>query len=178
MEISVAQGGKFTFTVKAKELSRGLRPAKQNPRDNDFLVTCVGAVGKNEVLQVPDELVRLATGLIKDGFPFPQIFVFINMIIVCGLTKIYEWDGTTLELKYTAPNAGGVWSAVDFYDYAYLSNGKIAVVRKSSDYTYDDSTPLPSATAICNYNGQVIIGAPNATGLITELDLLAAPIEV
>jgi len=161
VEISVAQGGKFTFTIKAKELSQGLRPTKRNPRDNDFLVTCIGAVGKDGVLQVPDVLTRIATELITDGFPYPQIFVFVNMMIVCGLTKIYEWDGATLNLKFTAEEAGGIWSAIDFYDYVYMSNGKIAVIRDAGSYEYSVSTVQPSATGICNYNGQVIIGSPD-----------------
>lgn len=162
MEISVAQGGKFTFTVKAKELAQGLRPAKQNPRDNDFLIVCAGAVGKDGALQVLNNLTRVVTSVITDDFPFPQIFTLTNLTIVCGLKNIYEWDGTTLSLKYTTSedDTGGVWSVVDFYDYVYMSNGKIAIVRIASDYSYAVSD-LPSASAICNYNGQVIIGAPN-----------------
>jgi len=80
------------------------------------------------------------------------------------LRNIYEWNGIALNLKFTVEEGeeGGVWSAVDFYDYIYLSNGKIAVVRSASDYTYSTTTDLPSATAICNYNGQVIIGSPDA----------------
>ena len=178
MEISVSQGGKFTFTIKAKELSQGLRPTKQNPRDADHLVICKGAVGKNGVLQVTDELVRMATELIIDDFPFPQIFVFTNMIIVCGLTKIYEWDGTALHLKYTTEVPGGTWSAVDFYNYVYMSNGKIAVVRDVGSYEYTATPLLPSASAICNYNGQVIIGSPDINKLELELSLIAPPIEV
>jgi hypothetical protein len=178
VEISVAQGGKFTFTIKAKELSQGLRSSKQNPRDKDFLVTCIGAIGKNEVLQVTDALIRIATATITDGFPFPQIFVFTNMIIVCGLNKIYEWDGTSLILKYTAAVAGGTWSAVDFHDYVYMSNGKIAVIRDAGSYVYALSSTQPSATAMCNYNGQVIIGAPDVLGLGANLVLPAPPIIV
>jgi len=164
MELSVAQGGKFSFTIKSKELSHGLRPSKSNPRDNDYLITCIGAIGKNGVLQATEELTRIATDIITEGFPFPQIFTFTNLTIVCGVKDIYEWDGTTLNLKFTVEDEsfGGVWTAVDFYDYVYLSNGKVAVVRSASDYTYAVSELLPSTTAVCNYNGQVIIGAPDA----------------
>ena len=178
MEISVAQGGKFTFTIKTKELAQGLRTSKRNPRDKDFLVTCIGAVGKDGVLQVTDELTRMATSTITDGFPFPQIFVFINMIIVCGLKKIYEWDGSSLVLKYTAAVAGGVWAAVDFYDYVYMSNGNIVVIRDAGSDAYAISAVQPTATAICNYNGQVIIGAPDVPRLGVDLVLPALPITV
>jgi hypothetical protein len=178
MEISVAQGGKFTFTIKAKGLSQGLRTTKRNPRDSDFLTTCIGAVGRDGTLQVIDAFERLATDDITDGFPFPQIFVFTNIIIVCGLKKIYEWNGTSLDLKYTAADAGGVWSAVDFYDYVYMSNGKIAVIRDAGSYVYDIALTQPFASAICNYNGQVIIGAPDVPGLGASLMLSVSPITV
>jgi hypothetical protein len=160
MELSVAQGGKFSFTIKSKELSHGLRPSKSNPRDNDYLITCIGAYGKNNVLQASEELVRIATDIITDGFPFPQIFAFVNVIIVCGMRKIYEWKGEALELKYTATENGSFWTAVDFYDYIYLSNGKVAVVRNANNFNYTKSTILPVASAMCNFNGQVIVGAP------------------
>jgi hypothetical protein len=178
MELSVAQGGKFTFTIKTKELAQGLRRSKSNSRDNDFLVTCIGAIGKDGVLQATDPLIRASTTAITDAFPFPQIFIFTNMTIVCGLKTIYEWNGTTLTLKYTAAAAGGLWSAVDFYDYVYMSNGKVAVIRDAGSYVYATSAIQPTATAICNYNGQVIIGAPDIDGLGTNLVLMAAPINL
>ena len=180
MELSVAQGGKFSFTIKSKELSHGLRPSKSNPRDNDYLITCIGAIGKNGVLQATEELTRIATDLITDGFPFPQIFAFTNLTIVCGLRNIYEWKGIALNLKFTVEEGeeGGVWSAVDFYDYIYLSNGKIAVVRSASDYTYAVSLVLPSATAICNYNGQVIVGSPDAVVDGASLSVKAGVLEL
>ena len=177
MEISVAQGGKFTFTIKAKELSQGLRPSKRNPRDKDFLITCVGAVGRDGVLQITDNLIRMATSVITDSFPFPQIFVFTNMIIVCGLKKIYEWNGASLDLKYTAAVAGGLWNAVDFYDYVYMSNGNISVVRDAGSYVYAISTQ-PHATAMCNFNGQVILGAPDVDGLGVSLVIPTSSIGV
>lgn len=107
-----------------------------------------------------------------------RIFVFTNMIIVCGLLKIYEWDGTTLILKYTAAEAGSTWSAVDFYDYVYLSNGRIAVIRDAGSKVYALSATQPHATAICNYNGQVIIGAPDVDGLGASIVIPALPITV
>jgi hypothetical protein len=165
MDITVAKGGKFNFVISSKHLAQGLRTSKRNPRNNDSLVTCAGAVGKDGVLQAIEALSRLTTTAITDTFPFPQIFVFTNMIIVCGLKTIYEWNGTTLTLKYTAADAGGTWSAVDFYDYVYLSNGKIAVIRDAGSKVYALSAVQPSATAMCNYNGQVIIGSPDVLGL-------------
>lgn len=164
MDITVVKGGKFTFNIKAEQLSKGLRTTKRNVRNNDSLIVCSGSVGRNGVLQTLEGITRVATNTITDGFPFPQIFVFTNIIIICGLMKIYEWDGSSLALKYTAESAGGCWSAVDFFDYVYMSNSKIAVVRDAGSDSYSLSTTQPTATAICNYNGQIIIGAPDVQG--------------
>lgn len=177
MESSVAQGGKFSFTIKAKELSKGLRPSKRNPRDNDFLIISKGAVGKDGVLQSIEEITRMTTDVITDSFPFPQIFTFINLIIVCGLKKIYELVDGELVLKYTAAAAGSTWTAVDFYDYVYLSNGKEAVVRNPDTGVYSIST-LPKGMSICNFNGQVIVGAPDAVADGASLSIKAGVIEL
>jgi len=179
MDITVARGGKFTFTIDNKDLSKGLRRVKQNPRNSDSLITCSGAIGLNGSLQVMDSLTRMATTTITDGFPFPQIFVLTNMTIVCGLTKIYEWDGAALVLKYTTTSPGGTWALVDFYNYVYLSNGEIAVVRDIGG-TYALSTTLPTTTTICNYNGQVLVGAPDIVtgGLGANMILPSSPITV
>ena len=99
------------------------------------------------------------TDIIADGFPYPQIFVFTNCIIVCGSTKIYELIAGALELMLTV-DVGITWSAVDFYDYVYMSNGQVAVERSATDGTYSVSD-LPIASAIVNFNGQVMIGAPD-----------------
>ena len=151
---------KFSFTIESKHLSRGLRPSKRNPRNSRFLVECAGAVGRDGVLSALDEITRLATTAITDGFPYPQIFVFTNMIIICGQTKIYEWVAGALVEKLTI-TAGSTWSAVDFYEYIYLSNSKVAVTRSASDKTYSIVTSLPIASTILNFNGQCIIGAPD-----------------
>lgn len=149
----------FTFIITADQLSKGLRPSRRMPRDSKYLIESKGAVGREGVLVAIDELARMATTEITDGFPYPQIFVFTNVMIVCGSTKIYERVGTTLVLKLTVA-ANLVWSAVDFYDYIYMSNGKVAVVRDSGTGGYTVTTDLPAANSMLNYNGQVIIGTP------------------
>jgi hypothetical protein len=121
-------------------------------------------VGLDNVLQVLDDIEtnRVLTAAITDGFPYPQIFIFTNVIIICGETTIYELiAGTiTLMLDVGAGNAGIEWSAVDFFDYVYMSNGKVAVQRQASDQVWEITTDVPIASAICNFNGQVLIGAP------------------
>ena len=147
--------------IDAGELSRGLRPSKRMPRNSKFLTECSGAVGRDGVLSVLDEVTRIATTAITDDFPYPQIFVFTNVIIVCSSTKVYEWVSSALVEKIEV-SAGSTWTALDFVEYLYLSNGNVAVVRDAGDKTYSETTDLPTAMAACNFNSQVILGSPDA----------------
>jgi hypothetical protein len=149
----------FSITLDSSKLSKGLRPSKRMPRNSGFLVECKGAMGKDGVLQVMDQLTRMDTDTITDPFPYPQIFVFTNLIIVCGKTKIYEWIAGALVLKLTV-TAGSTWSCAAFFDHVYLSNSKVAVIRNASDKTYSETTDLPIASTILDFNGQCLIGAP------------------
>lgn len=92
------------------------------------------------------------------AFPYPQIFVFDRMIIVCGETTIYEWVSSALVSKLTV-TAGTTWRALQFSDFVYMSNGKVSVTRDPQTKAYSLSDQ-PVASALCNYGGQVIIGAP------------------
>jgi len=160
MSLDFAQDGSFELLIESSQLSKGLRPSKRMPRNSNFLTTCEGAVGLDGVLQAIEQLTRLDTSAVSSAFPFPQIFVFTNMIIVCFQTAIYEWVAGALSEKLTGLTAGGPWEAVDFFDYIYLTNGRASVVRSSESKTYATST-LPHAAAACNFNGQVVIGAPD-----------------
>ena len=169
MDLTVIKGGKFTFTLQHSDLVRGVRPSARSPRNQDYLSECIGAIGRDGVLSALDSMTRLNTSTIIDPFPFPQIFLFAVVTIVCGHGKIYEWNGSSLTLKYTAATKGGLWCAVDFHDYIYLSNGAEAVVRDAGSKTYAIDTDLPTASCMCNFNGQVMIGAPNTNGLGANL---------
>lgn len=170
------KGGRFTHNINSDQLSKGLRKSKRNPRNSGFLVTCQGAVGRDGVLQIIDELTRLDAA-IDEGFPFPQLFVFTNVIIICGQTKIYEWESGAIVLKLTV-TPGSLWKAVDFFDYIYLSNREVAVVRNAGSKTYSETTELPTATTICNFNGQVLIGAPDVQVVSSGSTFSGDPIEV
>jgi len=169
--------GDFSITITAEQLARGLRPSKRVPRNSRYLVECKGALGRDNVLQVIDELTRIATTSITDAFPFPQIFVFTNVIIVCSRATIYEWVSGALVSKLTT-TAGSTWTAVDFFDYLYLSNGKVAVIRDAISKVYSTTTTLPTASSICNFNGQVLVGAPDSVIPGASLTMKADPITV
>lgn len=153
--------GEFTYTIGSDKLSVGLRKVKGNQKNNGYLVSCIGAVGKDSILQAVEEFNKIDTNIIMDVFPYPQIFVFINIIIVCGRSTIYEYvDGVLYEQLTVTP--GYLWSAVDFYDYVYMTNGVCSVVRNSANKEFELTTDLPFGTSVCNFNGQIILGAPNA----------------
>lgn len=156
MELS--SKGAFSLTIESDKLKRGLRPSRRTPRNMGYLVKAQGAVGRDGVLQSIEDLEFLDTSLVGEDFPYPQIFVFTNMIIVCGATRIYELVSGSLVLKYTATRIGSTWTAVDFFDYVYMSNGVDAVIRDSASKTYSISYTQPYCTAMCNYNGQVVVG--------------------
>ena len=165
----------FSITINSQQLSRGLRPSKRVPRNSQYLIECKGAVGRDGTLQVIDQLTRIATTAITDAFPYPQIFVFTNVIIVCSQTKIYEWVSGALVLKLTV-TAGSTWTAVDFFDYVYMSNGKVAVIRDATSKVYSTTTTLPTAASICNFQGQVLVGAPDTVIPGASLTMKADPI--
>ncbi|RLC24892.1 MAG: hypothetical protein DRH93_03290 [Deltaproteobacteria bacterium] len=144
----------FTKTIIP---AKGLRPTKRNPRNTQFLTTCSGAVGRDNMLQVLEEITRLATDVITDSFPYPQIFVFNRMIIICGETTIYEWESGMVE-KITGLEPGSTWRAIESFNYAFLSNGVVSVVRDTGSFTYSISTDVPICNSICNYNGQILVG--------------------
>jgi len=154
----IPRGNNFRLTISTKDLKRGLRPSKRSPRNSGYLIRCAGCVGRDGVLQVLDSMTALDLDVITDPFPYPQLFVLPSMIIVCGLTTIYEWVSGALVSKLTV-TAGSTWSVVASGEYAYMSNGKVSVVRDafSGVYTVSD---LPIASCICNYNGQILIGSP------------------
>lgn len=153
----------FSITIDASQLSKGLRPSKRMPRNSGYLVECSGMVGRDNVLQALDELTRIDTGVITDVFPFPQLFTFTNLIIICSSTKIYELVGGSLVEKLTV-TAGNIWSAVDLYDFIYMSNGNVAVLRDPGSKVYSITANQPKAMALCNFNGQILAGATDIEG--------------
>lgn len=153
----IARGGRFSYSIETDKLAKGLRPSSKNVRNSDYLVSAAGAVVIDGVLQAIPTISPIDTEDLAETFPFPQIFDLVNVTLVCGAKKIYEYADETFTLKYTAAATGGLWTVVDFFNYLYISNGSIAVTRDSQTLAYALTNALPATSAICDFNGQVII---------------------
>ncbi len=156
--------GKFSFEIPTVELSRGLRSTSRNPRNSKFLTVCNGAVGLDNVLQVLEDLEEVRITSASGTIPYPQLFVFKKLIVVCSPTTIYEVVAGALVSKLTV-TAAILWSAAEFDDFIYMSNGRTAVKRSPESGIWSATEDYPAASAICNYNGQVVIGSPNRSAV-------------
>lgn len=158
--MEVLRNGKFSLPISAKALSKGLRNNPSNVANVHATTVCDGLVGKDGVLQKIQSM--LNTYEISTTFPYPQIFVETNLIIICTSSEIYEFSNNLLSLKITASAVGTTWDLISSHDFIYMSNGIVAITRDPISKEWAESATLPTATAICNYNGQIIIGAPDA----------------
>jgi hypothetical protein len=86
------------------------------------------------------------------------MFVFIDVIIFCAESEIYELDGSTLNLMIGSLTSGTLWSAVDYHRFIYLTNGQVSVVRSPTTGLYALTTDYPSSEAVADFNGQPLIG--------------------
>ncbi len=157
--MEVLRNGKFSLTLSGKSLARGLKKNENIVRDKHAMVAMTGLISKDDVLQAMKQLSRIDTDVIGDAFPYPQLFVLSNHIIICSATKIYDYTSGALVLKLTV-SANNTWKLVDFIEYIYMSNGDTNVIRTASTGEFTVTTDLPTASAMCNYNGQVLIGSP------------------
>jgi hypothetical protein len=158
----------FSLFLDSKDVSKGLRPSSRSPRNTEYDIVCSGVIGRDGSLTRQESMTRIDTSVITDAFPYPQIFVFPDLIIIFGSTKIYEYVGTTLTLKLTV-TAGNLWSCIAKGLYAYMSNGVVAVERSPESGVYALATDVPIVESICDFNGQVIVGAPTIATVISEL---------
>ena len=97
----------------------------------------------------------------SSNFPFPQLFIDSKVILLCTADTIYEYVNGELEIRFST-DAGSKWSFISVGNFIYMSNGRVVIIRDPDTLEFYQSNDYPTATCICNYNGQVIIGAPNA----------------
>lgn len=67
---------------------------------------------------------------------------------------------TTLAPTTLPPTAAYPWRAVSYNGFVYMSNGVVAIKRNPNSGLWEVANDLPVATGICDYNGQIVIGAP------------------
>lgn len=157
--MEVLRNGKFSLPISSERLSKGLRKTEKIVNNSYSLSTCSGVIGKEGKLSKLSDLIRSFD--ISTSFPYPQIFVETNIIIVCTQTQIYEVVEDNPELRLTVAG-GSTWSLVSSHDFIYMSNGIVSVIRDPNSHVFSESDDLPTAHCMCNYNGQIIIGAPDA----------------
>jgi hypothetical protein len=155
----ISNSGTFSFVIKGSDLAKGLRPSKRSPRNSKYLTECVGAIGLDNILHTIEDISGDRLSL-NSVFPFPQLFVLTNLIIVCTGTKIYELVNGSLVLRLTVA-AGTTWSLIESGDYIYMSNSVVNVVRNAISKVWALDTSLPTAGAMVNYNSQVMIASPD-----------------
>ncbi len=153
--MEVLRNGKFSLPISGSSLAKGLRKSKRNKRNTHSLTVLSGAVGRDDVLAVLDELDRIDTSALTAEFPYPQLFVLVNHIVVCTASTIYEYSGGVLTAKISVSPCTP-WRVVDYYDYLYMSNAAVSVIREAGTNEYLASD-LPVANAMCDFNGQVLI---------------------
>lgn len=158
MSMQITKDGIFNMRLDSEILSIGLRKNKSNKVNSPGMVECSGVIGIEGVLQKLTPLIR--TLRITTSFPYPQLFVESDVVILCTASNIYEYINEALVLKLTT-TSGSTWSLISVGEFIYMSNGAVAVIRDPISKEFSISTQ-PTAMCICNYNGQVIIGAPNA----------------
>jgi hypothetical protein len=155
----------FTYEIN-EALLKGLTPAHTR-RNAPYLVESIGAVPQDGVLQAIETFEAIDVqdlGIVS--FPYPQLFVASDFIVVATETALYELTGVegpgNLTAKITGLTAGIPWTCLDLKGYLYFTNGKVAITRNSKSGVYTVDLTVPFASAACNFNGQVLLGSPNA----------------
>jgi len=153
--MKIINNGKFAYRIPQQQLVSGIANTKSQGRNIPGLSSVKGMIGQDGRLTSFDDLTQLDVSSLGESFPFPQLFCFSMLTLVCGQTKIYEYSGG-FNLKITT-SPGYVWSAVDFGNYIMMTNGVVTVVRDAITDQFAEST-LPVARSVCDYNGQVFAG--------------------
>ena len=159
--MKVLPNGYFSYIIDGPTLAKGLRSSPSIGRNSNLLTQSVGAIGRDAVIQpLPDIVLSdlLEDPLvIKDDFPFPQIFTLDTHLLVCNKESILEYKGGQLTLMLTV-TAGSLWEVASVDNFIYLSNGIVSVVRDPNSGIYTLTSNAPVCGAICNFNGQIVCG--------------------
>ena len=148
-------------------LKKGLA-LKHNVRNKPFLVQSLGAFPFEGVLQSVRQFTRIDTSPIEAlgtlTFPYPQFFNLFDVMVICGPTSIWEYDGNNLVNKIDMLTEGYTWTVLDYKTFICLSNGVVTVTKSPTTGSYsispvDDSgnNVYPLFLAGCDFKGQAVI---------------------
>lgn len=161
----------------------GLRPDPRTSRNSAFLSTCKN-LKPSEFRAVAPELVASPDTFTLD-WPYPQMFVGRNVILLAARDKVYSVNPSTYALTELATydwvnwisakaanglpptvtkaiTEGGTWHFVDMWDNWMLFNGACVVFKSgwSSSIFVQDSVDINAA---CSFrDGRVIYGGFNS----------------
>lgn len=149
----------FDVTITSPQLMRGLRPYGGAPRNSAPFIECKGGIGHaGAFTTLPPFGLTIPVTFATGGFPYPQIFIFTNHILITCQTEILEWQAPLAISKIAGLPGGTAWSAVEYNDFIYLSNGKTSVIRRPSDGVFVIDASLVAAEALLDAHGQVMAG--------------------
>lgn len=147
-------------TINLKDvLGRGLT-LKNNPRNYPMLVDSTGMF-VDSALESVEQFTRMT---MPDGasftFPYPQLFVLSDYIILCNNNQIWEWGGSSWTSKISGLTPGTTWTCVDRKNYLIFSNMQVTVIRNGRSGEYELNSTLPFGS-YGDFNGQLCVGSPN-----------------
>lgn len=161
MKTKVIKIGKF--------ITQGL-VTNRNPRNNPQLIESLGAHPYEGVLQAEEQLTLIDTSSLGVlTFPYPQLFVFDDVFVVCTSTAIYEFTPpTTFSQKLSGLTLGTTWEGIESKGFIWLTNGQVSVKKDPVTHSWSTDSTLPYGTGLCNIDGQVFVGSPTtpASGAI------------
>lgn len=147
----------LSLVLNNQEVALGLRKEEKQAKNVFAKTELSGMITQKGMLRSNPVHTRIDTSIITDGFPYPQLFVLNKVVIICGRTDIYEWNGTALIHKINV-TGGMIWKVLENFNFIYLTNGEVSVKRDpwSKYYALDDKVV---SSSLCNYNGQILAGS-------------------
>ena len=152
---------------------RGLRSTKE-PRNQDRLSQCYNAKPQAEGLLGWTEIPQVVSQDSVD-FPFPQVFVGREMILIAYEDSIKEYNALTGEetefnlFSYTdgttpaTITSNDLWHWVDLGKLFYMTNGISTVFRDNTNYDYENPSVVKVCSdvvfgTLCAWRGRMIAG--------------------
>jgi hypothetical protein len=149
-----------------KGLVVGLRSSENNQRNGQALTLSTGMYPTQGSLQSLPAISRLDTSTLDPlpVFPFPQIFELKDgTVMVCTSSEIYTYASNTFTQELGGLTPGHLWTVADFNGFLFMANGKQTVYRDGVTrvFSANDIYGMSSCSGVCNFNGQLIVAAPD-----------------